>query len=218
MSAIPTDIIEQLAAARVAQGETTSAPKPKRQKRRAKAAKPSTAPHPPAAAIKSGDADIHYQTDEFETHHDTVRRARSDDDRRPARRVFTRLERLASDDRSPDAGRLKLLAGERFHDDWAVGVCGVRQRSGVQVDGGSTAGGPNDAQLNALARFHIASAAVGEAFALLLVMCCCEDRSWVKIGSRCGVSDKTAREWTDAALSSLAQHYHDADHARSRKR
>ena len=135
-------------------------------------------------------------------------------------RRVTRLERLRVAECISPA---EFDAGERLHDDWALGVQGVRGRDTLgRVDEGINPGGPTDMQLAALARYQAARAALaemsgGRVAGELLVWVACEDLPWSTVARKLGVEAETAQQWACTALAALAEGYAAADRVRKRE-
>lgn len=132
----------------------------------------------------------------------------------------TRLERLRIAERiSPS----EYDAGERLHDDWALGVQGVRERAMIAVQSSGTPGGPTDAQLAALGRYQAARAALvemsgGHRAGELLLWVACEDMPWSTVARKLGVEAEAAQGWACTALAALAEHYAAVDGVRRQRR
>jgi hypothetical protein len=140
---------------------------------------------------------------EFRRHHDV---APPRVDRRAFRQgwqVHTRLMQLRDDGAIDEAA---YQAAIRFRADWDAAF-GRGRSAPLLALPGSGSMTEHDRMFRRLAvldRLTAAAAHVGPFFAKLLQQCVVEDRTWAWIARTHGVSDKTARKWTIAALGRLA--------------
>ena len=103
--------------------------------------------------------------------------------------------------------RTHHLAAIKYHDDYAFGVQGARDRFGIYVDNPASPSGYRDAQLLAVTEYRLATEAVGMVAASALAACVLGNGTMAAWAISKGWPVQRAQGYLLAALDRLVEHY-----------
>jgi hypothetical protein len=141
-------------------------------------------------------------SDHYQQHHDVSAPRVDRHTFRQGWRVLSRLEGLLIDGAIDEA---TYAAAVRFRRDWETGL---EQRGASLMSfhsGGASQTDRATARLGALGRLRRVAESLGALDCKLVQQCVILDQRWTETARQHGVTDKTARQWTIAALRRLGR-------------